>query len=164
MKIFLIGMPGSGKSTVGQQLAYKLNLPLIDLDAEIEKTEGRLVKEIFATDGEDYFRTVESQVLQNIAGLPQPCVIATGGGAPCFHNGIGIINKAGTSIFLDVSIDELVARVRSDRNRPLLLAGDLNELRMKLTVLRAKRLKFYEQANVIVNGSEVEDVLKQSGL
>jgi len=164
MKIFLIGMPGSGKSTVGQQLAYKLNLPLIDLDAEIEKTEGRLVKEIFATDGEDYFRTVESQVLQNIAGLPQPCVIATGGGAPCFHNGIEIINKAGTSIFLDVSIDELVARVRSDRNRPLLLAGDLNELRMKLTVLRAKRLKFYEQANVIVNGSEIEDVLKQSGL
>ena len=157
-------MPGSGKSTVGQQLAYKLNLPLIDLDAEIEKTEGRLVKEIFATDGEDYFRTVESQVLQNIAGLPQPCVIATGGGAPCFHNGIEIINKAGTSIFLDVSIDELVARVRSDRNRPLLLAGDLNELRMKLTVLRAKRLKFYEQANVIVNGSEIEDVLKQSGL
>ena len=161
MKIFLIGMPGSGKSTVGKQLAAKLDLPFIDLDKEIEKREARSIKDIFSSEGEDYFRSTESEVLQEVAARQNDAVIATGGGAPCFHRGIDIINASGLSIFLDVAIDELVARVELEKERPLLLSADRTELEEKLTITRNKRLKYYQQAEIIVSNPTIESVYER---
>lgn len=161
MKIFLIGMPGSGKTTVGKLLAQKMEMPFIDLDVEIEKREGLKIKEIFADKGESYFREVESKVLKEVATRNTNFVVATGGGAPCFHHGIDIINQNGTSVFLDVSIDDLITRVKKDLDRPLLVAAGQEELRAKLDAIRSKRLMCYQQAKVVVSDSTVDVVYQQ---
>lgn len=158
-KIILVGMPGSGKSTVGKELSLHLNLSLIDLDHEIEQSEGKKVKDIFSERGENYFREVESKTLHAILGTASNFVLATGGGAPCFHGGMGIINRTGTSIFLDVSVEELAARVENDKARPLLQSGTKQELIEKLNAIRNKRLSCYQQANITVHNSTLQDVL-----
>lgn len=159
MKIILVGMPGSGKSTVGKQLASHLNLPLIDLDAAIEQSAGQEIKSIFAEKGEEHFRELESQTLQQVLASTDSFILATGGGAPCFHNGMEIINQHGISIFLDVPVDELVERVAKDTNRPLLAVSDKEELLLKLNVIRAKRLDCYQKAQIVISGSDIDDVL-----
>jgi len=159
MKIILVGMPGSGKSTVGKQLSSHLNLPLIDLDTEIERAAGQEIKTIFAEKGEDHFRTLESQTLQRVLNSNEFFILATGGGAPCFHDGMEIINQHGISIFLDVPTDELVARVSKDASRPLLATTDKEELLLKLNVIRAKRLDCYQKAQIVVFGSDIKDVI-----
>ena len=165
MKIFLIGMPGSGKSTVGKSLAMKLDLPFIDLDHEIEKKEARLIKDIFSTSGETYFRQVESNVLREIALSSSDCVIATGGGAPCFHDGISVINNHGISVFLDVSIDELISRVENSKDRPLLQSTDKVELRNRLEAIRKNRLACYQLATYTVNTDEnIDSILSKINL
>lgn len=159
MKIILVGMPGSGKSTIGKQLASHLNLPLIDLDAAIEEAAGQEIKNIFAEKGEDHFRSLESQTLQRVLKSDDSFILATGGGAPCFHDGMEIINQHGISIFLDVPVDELAARVAKDTNRPLLAVSDKEELLLKLNVIRAKRLDCYQKAKIVVSGSDIADVI-----
>ena len=119
--IFLYGMPGSGKTTLGKRLAQKLKLPFYDLDIEIEKREGRSISEIFASDGEAYFRKVEESVVKWSCKLPEG-VVSTGGGAPCFFDNAIIMNIAGMSVFIDVSPGELVQRVyvkEEDDSRPM---------------------------------------------
>src|SRR5689334_5487844 len=102
MKIFLIGLPGSGKSTLGKDLADALLVDFVDLDVEIEKQENKIVQDIFREKGEDYFRQVESSVLKVWAASSKSFVMSTGGGAPCFYGGIDVINESGISIFLNV--------------------------------------------------------------
>lgn len=150
MKIYLIGMPGSGKSTLGKQLADQLSLHFVDLDKEIEDHEQSDVKGIFREKGEDHFRLVESKLLREWAGTEQSFVMATGGGAPCFHQGIDIINKTGLSVFLDVSVDVLLKRLHANTDRPLLNTTDVKEKDEKLRVLRTARLSCYQQAQIMV--------------
>ena len=78
MKIFLIGLPGSGKSTIGEALANRLNMEFVDLDKKIEAREGMVVPEIFAAQGEDYFRRVEAELLREWASTPGSFVMSTG--------------------------------------------------------------------------------------
>jgi shikimate kinase len=164
MKIFLIGMPGSGKSTLGRQLAEALSLPFVDLDHEIEKTEGTAIKEIFGNKGEEYFRKVESVALKLWAASSKDFVLATGGGAPCFHSGIKIINDAGISIFLDVPVTELVRRVEHNLDRPLLMISDDVDIRSKqlaekINNIRVTRLPIYRQASIVLESPSLEQVL-----
>src|SRR5688572_8772700 len=111
MKIFLIGMPGSGKTTLGKELAAHLFIDFVDLDAEIEKTEQKSIAEIFSRQGESHFRLVEARLLREWAAGSASFVMATGGGAPCFHKGIETINEYGISIFLDCPVSTLIDRV-----------------------------------------------------
>jgi len=160
MKIYLIGMPGSGKSTLGKRLADELLLWFVDLDKEIERRERKSVQEIFAEKGEDYFRQIESQVLRELAGSEKGFVMATGGGAPCFFQGLEVINQTGLSIFLDVPVSELLRRVAKDKNRPLLHADDLQEKEARLKTLHANRLQYYQQAHLIVDTPDVNKILE----
>jgi shikimate kinase len=144
-KIYLIGMPGSGKSTFGQKLADELQLPFIDLDREIEREEGTSVSIIFSSRGESYFREVESKWLRSWASSKSSFVMATGGGAPCFHNGIRIINESGISVFLDVPARELIRRLEHENHRPLIPAEDKEK---KIEELLATRLSFYNKAKL----------------
>jgi shikimate kinase len=160
MKIFLIGMPGSGKTTLGRQLADELMLPFVDLDQEIEVREGISVQEVFAQRGEDHFRQVESETLREWAGSEKEFVMATGGGAPCFYQGIDAINQSGLSIFLDEPVAELLRRLAKKTDRPLLETRDQKEKEERLQTLRENRLQYYTQAKISVTSPDLQKVLK----
>ena len=160
MKIFLIGMPGSGKTTLGKELASHLMVDFVDLDAEIEKSEQLSISEIFSKKGEEYFRILEARLLREWAASPVPFVMATGGGAPCFHKGIETINQHGISIFLDFTVPVLIERVRENQERPLLLATDRIELKQKLERMLAGRLDCYRKATIVLENPTLENVLK----
>ena len=142
-KIFLIGMPGSGKSSVVRILASKLDMPLIDLDDEIEHDQSRTISEIFSDEGEDYFRNLEHEMLNKLILTNASFVMATGGGTPCYNQGIKMMNTAGLSFFLEASLDNLLRRVGSNSDRPLL--G--NNYAKTLEELLIKRTECYKQAN-----------------
>jgi shikimate kinase len=162
LKVFLIGLPGSGKSTLGQQLSGLLQLPFVDLDEEIEKKAGKPVREIFASKGEDFFRETEARILQHKINEVDSFVMATGGGAPCFHNGVEIMNKAGITVFLDVPVEVILVRMNEEdkATRPLLSAEGLTTSE-RLKQLREQRLKFYNQAKITLRGRKitVEEIL-----
>ena len=111
MKIFLIGLPGSGKTTLGRQVAKSLAIPFIDLDQAIEKTEHKTITEIFKESKEDYFRKVESELLNRWAQSNTDYLMATGGGAPCFFDNIRTMNSSGLTFFLDVPPMEIAHRI-----------------------------------------------------
>jgi shikimate kinase len=156
MKVFLLGLPGSGKSTLGRQVAAELKIPFVDLDHEIVRREGRPIPEIFKEKKEDYFRQLESDVLKMWAAKPNEFVMATGGGAPCFLDGITVINNAGTSVFLDVPPTEIARRMERTRveNRPTIAPG-VNSLREHIETMLANRTKYYRQAHHVLAGDRI---------
>lgn len=157
MKVFLLGLPGSGKTTLGKRLAATLQLPFVDLDKEIEKTEGKQIREIFAEKKEDYFRQLESAELKKWCNKPDDFVMATGGGAPCFFDNLEVINKSGKSIFLDVPASEIVRRMSMGPidKRPLLAAGGKEGLKDSIEFLRTNRLSFYTHASITLTGADI---------
>ena len=160
--IFLIGMPSSGKSTLGRQLAKRLDYQFIDMDELIMSQELSTIAEIFKYKGEDYFRQVESEILKGIKPN-QKLIIATGGGVPCFFNNIDFIKANGTSIFLNVQPEDLLKRIQKSEgnNRPLIDKRKTDEILLnELRERYENRLKFYEQADIKIDGSiEVEQIL-----
>jgi shikimate kinase len=122
-KIILIGYMGSGKTTVGKELARLLPATLVDLDREIEKFENKTISEIFNKKGAIYFRKVERAVLEKVLKLKQCAVISLGGGTPCYFDTMDYLNSLenAATIYLDVSIPTLVSRLSHEKNkRPLL--------------------------------------------
>lgn len=160
--IFLIGMPSSGKSTLGRQLAKRLDFQFVDTDDLIENQEIATVSDIFQYKGEDYFRLVENKILKGIQPN-QNLIVATGGGMPCFHGGMDFIKVNGTSIFLNVQPEDLLKRIqKSDsNNRPLINKTTTEEdLLANIKKRYEDRLKYYEQADIQIDGSiEVDQIL-----
>jgi shikimate kinase len=144
--VYLVGMPGSGKSTVGRELAGRLGVPFIDLDAEIERQEGRSVAEIFATDGEHAFRALEAAELVRV-GARDPSVVACGGGVVLEPANRISLRNTGTCVFIHVPIGELRERVHPASDRPLIQhEGDLERL------LQAREPLYREFAAHVVDG------------
>ncbi|TXK45360.1 shikimate kinase [Pontibacter qinzhouensis] len=148
MLLFLVGMMGSGKSTLGRQLAKHLQVPFVDLDEYLEGREGRTIAQIFEQDGPVHFRMLERRALEAVVQEYSQAVVATGGGAPCFHDNMAFINLHGDSVFLDVPVEEILRRlVATDlRTRPLLANKSEAELNLFLTSTLAERRAFYEKA------------------
>jgi shikimate kinase len=126
--IILIGLPGSGKSTVGRQLARKLSASFMDSDHLIEQRLGCSIREYFEREGEEAFRDVEEAALADAVAIhaaqPTSAVLATGGGSVLRETNRKLLRAAGRVVYLRSSPDDLYKRLRHDRNRPLLQVGE----------------------------------------
>lgn len=151
--IYLLGPMGSGKSRLGKGLAAKLGMPLIDLDHCIEKITARTIKEIFETDGEDYFRQFERECLHKLVQQP-PSVVSLGGGTPCFFDNMEVIKATGRSIYLQTPISILVARLAKGKTIRPLVSGKSNEdIQAFLQNQLREREQYYLQADIIVHNN-----------
>lgn len=144
--ILLIGMPMCGKSTNGSLLSKSLNLEYMDTDEEIERIEGTNIPSIFALKGKNYFRNLESSILDDVK-LKHRFVISTGGGTPMFFNNMEKLKKIGTTIFLNTPLNILEERLKSSHNRPLLIKAGKNAL----SKLYNERLKVYRNADFTID-------------
>jgi shikimate kinase len=146
--IFLVGLMGAGKTSVGKLLARRMGKTFYDSDHEIERTTGVRIPVIFEIEGEAGFRARESRMIAELATM-SGVVLATGGGAVLWEQNRRLLSQHGTVVYLRASPHDLWQRTRHDRNRPLLQTG--NPL-SKLTALFAERDALYrEVADVIVD-------------
>lgn len=148
--IVLVGLMGTGKSTVGRRLAARLDLPFVDADAEIEAAAGMSINDIFDQLGEDAFRDGERRVIARLMDA-EPKIIATGGGAFVDDETRTLIKEKAVSVWLDADLDVLVERTSRRNTRPLLRDGDPREI---LTRLAKERQPYYEQADIHVRSGE----------
>jgi shikimate kinase len=147
--IAVVGFMATGKSAVGRNLARKLRRRFVDLDAIIEKAEGRKVREIFAQEGENYFRQLEKKTLHEVLS-EQGQVIATGGGIVLDDDNLNLLRERALLIGLTASTEVLVARVGKNSKRPLLKGADV---RARIEELLQQRQSRYAQADVIIDTS-----------
>ena len=150
--IFLVGFMCSGKTRVGRELAQLLGIRHVDLDRRIEEQVGPL-QVYFAKEGEAAFRDLEREVLLGLLSV-HDVVISTGGGTPMAFDNMERIRAAGTVIFLDVPMQELMTRiVRSGGDRPLLMGLKGSALEDRVATLLEDRMPAYHQAHIVVDGS-----------
>jgi len=123
LSIIFVGLPGSGKTTIGRQLARRLDVPFVDSDHVIEHQLGCSIREFFAREGEDIFRDVEQQVLDDLTRT-HPGVIATGGGAVLREANRRGMHERGQVVYLRSTPEDVFRRVRHDKARPLLQVDD----------------------------------------
>jgi len=151
-RIFLIGFMGSGKSTLGAQLARHLDYQFMDMDQLIEETAELSIPEIFQDHGEVVFRKWEHDILLELCSRDK-LVISTGGGAPCHSQNMDLMNANGCTIYLNLTPLALQNRlIRSRTERPLIKGKTDAELFDFITTLLEIREKFYKQASHIVDG------------
>ena len=155
MKVFLIGFMGCGKSTKAKQLASRLNCPVIDLDAVIVAAQGKSIADYFVENGEAAFRTLESNTLKNY-DYPETCVVATGGGLPCFFDNMEWMNANGRTFYLQMTPPQLVSRLHNREKRPLLKGMDDEQLLAFVELKLAERNAFYTQAQMVVNAFDLD--------
>jgi len=154
MRIFIIGFMGSGKSFSGKRLAEKMNMDFIDLDKYIEDQEGKTIREIFATEGEDYFRKTEQRCLIEMKNF-ENTIIAVGGGTPCFFQNMDWMNENGKTIFLETPVKILANRLeKAMENRPLLHGFSKKELRIFIEKKLEERNPFYRKSKIIFKQDE----------
>jgi shikimate kinase len=147
-KIYLVGFMAAGKSTVAKALAARLKWRAEDIDELIEARERRPVADIFAKNGEPYFRAAERDILRLLLPL-RHVVVATGGGTFMDPENRAAINMDGVSVWLDVPFEELIARIPGDGSRPL--AAD----RVQMERLFAARVAAYSAAQLRIEASGV---------
>jgi shikimate kinase len=155
MKIFLIGFMGCGKSTKAKQLANKLDCPVIDLDNEIVSETGKTIAEYFAEFGESGFRNYESQMLKTY-NYPETCVVATGGGLPCFFDNMDWMNAHGETVYLEMEPAQLVSRLHNRQKRPLIKDLDDDQLLEFIKIKLEERNPFYSKAKLIINAFDLD--------
>ena len=144
--IFLVGLMGAGKTSVGRLLAKRFNKAFYDCDQEIERRTGVKIPVIFDIEGEQGFRAREAAVLRELAALPD-IVLATGGGAVLDAENRRVLAQNGTVVYLRARLDDLLQRTRHDRNRPLLQTADP---RAKLEQLFEQRDPLYREVAALV--------------
>ena len=157
--IVLIGFMGSGKTTVGIKLSYKLHMPVEDTDKLIERRQGKSISDIFAEEGEEAFRRMETALLQEIAGRDYGRILSVGGGTPVRQENRKLLRACGTVVYLRARAETIFERLQGDTTRPLLQCEDpLGRIRELL----AERGSAYEEcADIVVDvdGCPIETIL-----
>ena len=157
MNIYLIGMMGSGKSTVGKTLSEKMHKPFIDLDSEIEKGTGKNISEIFDTDGEEQFRKMETKQLKQYS----QSIVACGGGIVLKDENREFINENGATILLTASMEELSHRLSDSGNRPLLADDNTEEALKKLWLERQLHYLNTADCTIETDGKNPEQLTEE---
>lgn len=149
---------GSGKTSVGKKLADVLRIPFKDLDAEIEKQEGRSISDIFMETGEIYFRMTENKILKKLLSQPESFVLATGGGTPCYGDNMAVMieNVDVRTVYLKTTLEALTYRLFLEKEkRPLLAhlktAEELDDFIRKHLF---ERVYYYSQSKYIVENKD----------
>lgn len=175
--IALVGLPGSGKSTIGRQLANRIGFKFLDLDSVLVAHLGISISDYFAQYGEEAFREQESIALKQVisASTDLGLVLATGGGAVLRDINRELLNKCTLCVFLDVTVESLIRRLQSDNKRPLLQGGGLSEKILSLRdsrrqlymnvahiVLEADRLSPSKVVQKLIDETRLEDIVKNA--
>ncbi len=143
--IYFVGMPGSGKSTLGRHIAAKLHRDFLDTDEEIAQQVGLTPEQIITLQGEEKFRRMEKNLLEkllNMSGL----VVSTGGGFPVFNENMKYLNDHGITVYLRYNVKTLWSRLHNDRIRPLSSSAE------STAELLASRESIYRKAQIIIDG------------
>lgn len=160
MNIYLVGFMGSGKSTVSKELANRLNWELVDTDDYIEEKQGRAIKDIFATEGEEAFRDMETEVLRELT-LTENKIISCGGGIVLRKQNVDLMRLGGKIVLLNATPETIYERVKNGTNRPI-LNGNMNV--EYIAKLMSKRSAAYEYAADVVvdtDGKDVEGIVEE---
>lgn len=161
--IILVGMPGSGKSSIGEILSEKLNLKFIDTDKVIEKDTQLSIQDIFKKYGETFFREKEREWILKNYNIKKT-VIATGGGMAAYFNNIEILKKIGITVFIDVDLKVIKKRLENDTNRPLIKGnGNKNNV---ISDLYNSRKSYYSKCHIHIDLMEespecIAEVIKE---
>jgi len=160
MLVFLVGFMGCGKSYIGRKIAPAMEFAYVDMDKAIEEQEQQTVKQIFETKGEAYFRKLEHNFLLEI-NKDDNIIISTGGGVPCFHNNMEIMNQKGITIYLNRDKELVLSRLKKGiEKRPLLQGLTDDELANFYDSKLAERKQFYEQAKIFAHNSDYVEIIK----
>ena len=158
--IILIGFMGCGKTRVGRALARELDIPFVDMDERIVAKAGMSINDIFAQQGEQYFRQLETKVLKELLADKRRTVISAGGGMPMQEANWSLL-QTGVVVYIKASVDILVGRLKNDKTRPILQGGDLYE---KILTLTNERNPIYEQVSdieVMTSNGAVGEMVRQ---
>lgn len=156
-RLYIVGYMACGKTTFGRALASSRGWDFVDLDEEIERREGMSVGELMATQGEEYFRLVESETLKATA-LRSKVVVACGGGTPCFFDNMEFITLHGISLWLLASPERIAERIRvAGPTRPLLAGKSDSELLGHIRAHLLRRQPYYARANWRFSGEHLEN-------
>ena len=166
MKIILLGYMGSGKTTIGIQLAKKLFLNFTDLDEFIEEKEQKSIKEIFEQKGEIYFRKIEHKYLKQFIKENESYVLSLGGGTPCYAGNLDLIlhDKNNLSFYLRGSISTLFKRLSKNKfKRPLINDLSDNQLTEYIAKHLFERSVFYDKATykISIDDKEVQEIVTE---
>lgn len=156
--VTVVGMMGAGKTAVGRALALRLRVPFLDSDAEIEKAANMSIAEVFARDGETFFRDREAEVIARLLTMG-PIVLSTGGGAFLAERNRAAISDAGVSLWLRADLELLWQRVRHKSTRPLLRTADP---KASLTEIYHAREAIYALADLAVDADPGYSIQKMT--
>ena len=169
--IYLAGFMGSGKSTIGPILANTLGFEFVDVDKFVEQKADKRIVDIFATEGEQVFRSIERSTLLEVTTRDH-CVISLGGGTIANEENFRLIRESGIIVYLQLTPEEIVHRVHHRSDRPLLTGADGNklppdEMQQRVQDLLRRREQFYDRADVIISadrkrvGATVDEIVRR---
>lgn len=149
MTIFLVGMPGSGKTTVGKLLALRLGWPFLDTDRALEEVYNTSIQWVFESSGEAHFRQMEYDFITRFKETN--IVVSTGGGLPCFHNLMASLNVKGTTICIERNLLQIAESMHMNSHRPLIQQHDVQSIMTSLEHINAQRASCYSAAHFTIN-------------
>lgn len=157
--IVLIGFMGSGKTSIGIRLSYRMRRAVEDTDKLIERRMGKKISEIFETEGEDYFRDLETKTLKDLIDRLQYHIITVGGGTPVREENRKLLRELGTVFYLKASPESIYQRVKNDRSRPLLQCE--NPLERICSLMKAREEAYESCADIILDTDKmsIEEIM-----
>lgn len=160
-KLVLIGYMGAGKSTIGQALSKRMQILFSDTDTLIEEKQGRCIADIFAQDGEDYFRELETKCLKELLEQKEDRIVSTGGGLPLRKENQELLRQIGCTIYLQVSKETVLKRLEGDKNRPLLQVADREAKIADMIQIRHPIYLETADVTIAVDGRKVKEIVEE---